>query len=310
MAIHKITTNSRDEWLALRHKYIGGSDAASVVGLNPFQSAYSLWAEKTDKVKPFEGNLATEVGTYLEDFVARKFAKDTGKKVRNINQSIVNDEYPWAIANIDRDVVGEDAGLEIKTTSSLNLKRFGEDEYPENYYVQCMHYMAVTGYSRWYLAVLIGNNDFRIFEIKRDENEIASLMTAEKHFWDLVQSNTKPEIDGESSTTETIKALYPESIRDTRVDLFGFDNQLRMYQQLGEQIKNLEKQRDACLNPIKDYMGTTEKGESTMYKVSWVSSERRSFDSKKFAADHAYMDLSQYYKSSPSRIFRVTQKKI
>ena len=115
--IKKQATYSHEEWVALRHKYIGGSDAAAVVGMNAWVSPYALWAEKTGRLPGFEGNLATEVGTYLEEFVAQKFAQETGKRVRRSNQSWFNTDYPWAIANIDREIVGEDAGLEIKTTT-------------------------------------------------------------------------------------------------------------------------------------------------------------------------------------------------
>ena len=134
-AITRVKTANREEWRKLRSGYIGGSDAAAVVGLNPYASAYSLWAEKTGRTAGFAGNLATEVGTYLEEFVAKKFEQATGKKVRRCNQSILNGLYPWAIANIDREIVGEDAGLEIKTTDSLNMKKFSGGEYPANYYV-------------------------------------------------------------------------------------------------------------------------------------------------------------------------------
>ena len=108
--ITKQSTANHDEWAELRSHYIGGSDAAAVVGLNDYTSPYCLWAEKTGKVPGFAGNLATEVGTYLEDFVAKKFAQETGKKIRNDQQSYFNSDYPWAIANIDRAIVGENAG--------------------------------------------------------------------------------------------------------------------------------------------------------------------------------------------------------
>lgn len=103
-----------------------------------------------------------------------------------------NTDYPFAIANIDREIVGEDAGLEIKTTSELNMKKFKGGEYPANYYCQCVHYMAMTGKQRWYLAVLIGNRDFRWFTIERDEAEIAALMGAEADFWELVKITRRP----------------------------------------------------------------------------------------------------------------------
>lgn len=306
--ITKVKTASHEEWKALRSKYIGGSDAAAVIGLNPFSSPYALWAEKTGRVPSFDGNLATEVGTYLEDFVAKLFERETGKKVRRVNQSFFNSDYPWAIANIDREIVGEDAGLEIKTTSELNLKSFKGGEYPANYYCQAVHYMAVTGKQRWYLAVLIGNKDFRIFTIERDEAEIAALMTAEKDFWNLVETDTAPEPDGTAATTDTIKTIYPNS-DDIVVDLYGHSSDLDRYLALNQQIKELEQQRDEAANKVKAFMGEAGKGECEKYRVSWASSSRRTFDAKRFAADNADIDLSDYYKESSTRAFRVTENK-
>lgn len=306
--IERIKTNSHEEWKALRSNYIGGSDAAAVVGLNAFASPYSLWAEKTGKVPGFSGNLATEVGTYLEEFVAQKFAEVTGKKVRKANQSFINSDYPWAIANIDRDIVGEDAGLEIKTTSEMNLKKFKGGEYPANYYVQCVHYMAITGKKRWYLAVLIGNREFKWFTIERDEGEIAALMQAEKEFWEYVKNDTPPPVDGTSATSETIKTIYAES-NATSVDLYSYQTDIEQYIAIGKQIKELENLQNESANRIKAYMEDAEIGENDRFKVSWKSQTRSTFDSKRFAADHSDLDLSEYYKTSTSRVFRVSEKK-
>lgn len=308
MAITKVKTASHEEWKELRSHYIGGSDAAAVVGLNPFSSPYSLWAEKTGRIPGFEGNLATEVGTYLEEFVAQKFAAETGKKVRRANQSFLNSDYPWAIANIDRDIVGEDAGLEIKTTSELNLKKFAGGEYPANYYAQMVHYLAITGKQRWYLAVLIGNREFKWFVLERDEDEIAALMEAEKDFWRHVETDTPPAADGMQATGEAIKTIYPESNGST-VDLYIYRTELARYLSLGEQIKELEQQRDEAANTFKAFMGEAERGECDGYKVSWKSQTRRTFDSKAFMADHPEMDCSGYYKESSTRVLRVTAQK-
>ncbi len=306
--ITKVKTENYEEWKALRSNYIGGSDAAAVVGMNAFSSPYSLWAEKTGRTPGFEGNLATEVGTYLEEFVAQKFAQETGKKVRKCNLSFFNSDYPFAIANIDREIVGEDAGLEIKTTSELNLKKFKNGEYPENYYCQCVHYMAVTGKKRWYLAVLIGNREFKRFTIERDEAEIAALMAAEELFWAFVKNDTPPEADGLSATTEAIKELYPESTGGT-VDLYGFGSDLEQYLLVSKQIKELEAIRDEAANKIKAFIGEADGGECDGYKVSWKSSTRRTFDSKRFQEENDWADLSDYYKETSVRTFRVTEKK-
>lgn len=304
--ITKIKTSSDEEWHELRRGYIGGSDAAAVIGLNAYVSPYSLWAEKTGRIPGFAGNLATEVGTYLEEFVAKKFEAETGKKVRKCNLSILNSKYPFAIANIDREVVGEDAGLEIKTTDSLNLKKFKNGEYPVNYYCQCMHYMAVTGKKRWYLAVLIGNKDFKVFVIERDEAEIVALMAAEEAFWQLVKSDTPPGIDGSQATTETIKTIYSEDNNDV-VDLYGYAADLEQYVSLGKQIEELKSIREEAGNRIKEYMGEAGGGECDHFKVTWRGSTRRTFDHKRFAEDNPELDLSSYYKESFSRTFRVTE---
>ena len=304
--ITKIKTNNHEEWLKLRSQYIGGSDAAAVVGLNAFSSPYSLWAEKTGRTPGFAGNLATEVGTYLEEFVAQKFAQETGKKVRKCNQSFLNSEYPFAIANIDREIIGEDAGLEIKTTDSLNLKKFKGGEYPANYYAQMVHYMAVTGKQRWYLAVLIGNKEFKWFTIERDEDEINALMTAEADFWELVKTDTPPAVDGTAATTEAIKTIYAES-DDSICDLTAFSANLRQYIELKKQIKELETIAEEAANKIKEFMGESGGGECDGFKVSWKSQTRSTFDSKRFAKENPDVDLSGYYKTTNTRVFRVSE---
>lgn len=297
-----------EEWLERRKKTIGGSDAAAVVGLNPFSSQYSLWAEKTGRVPGFEGNLATEVGTYLEEFVAKKFEDETGKKVRNDNAFIYNDKYPWAHANVDRVVSGESALLEIKTTSEMNMKRFKDGEYPANYYAQCVHYLGVTGKERCYLAVLIGNREFKWFTIERDEEEIAALMDAEEAFWKLVQENTPPAPDGTEATSETLGTIYAES-NDDCVDLFGCDSVLAAYMSLGQRIRELKKEQEGVANQIKSMMGDAGRGECEGYRVSWSSSTRSTFDAKRFAEENPDIDLSDYYNHTRTRTFRVTEQK-
>lgn len=305
--ITKIKTANHEEWKALRGKYIGGSDAAAVVGLNPYRSQYSLWAEKTGRLPGFEGNLATEVGTFLEEFVAQKFAEVTGKKVRKANQSFLNSDYPWAIANIDREIVGEDAGLEIKTTSEMNLRKFKGGEYPAQYYCQAVHYMAVTGKKRWYLAVLIGNREFRWFVIERDEDEIKALMDAEKMFWGMVQKGIPPMADGNPGTGEAITAMYPES-NGEEIDLYGYEDEAAKYLDICQQIRDLETLREIHANNLKSYMQTAERAEGSRHRVTWKSGTRETFDHRRFIKDNPNMDLSQYFKKTVTRTFRVTEK--
>ena len=297
---------SHDEWLEHRRKSIGGSDAASIIGLNPWCSPYAVWADKLGKIPPKEDNEAMRLGRDLEDYVAKRFTEKTGKKVRRENSIIINPDYPFAHANVDRLVIGEDAGLECKTTSSLNLSKFKNGEFPDNYYAQCVHYMMVTGAKKWYLAVLVLGQGFYWYEIERDEEEIAALAKSEKAFWELVESQTAPEADGSESTTNTLTTLYAESNNNT-VDLFAYDSTLKQYLAIAKQIKELKAIQDELANSVKAYMQSNGKGESANHKVSWVSATRSTFDTKAFLADHPGADLSKYYKSSSYRTFKVSE---
>ena len=295
-----------EEWLEHRQKSIGGSDASAILGMNTYCSPYTVWADKLGKLPPKEDNEAMRLGRDLEDYVAKRFTEKTGKKVRKENNIIINSDYPFAHANVDRMVVGEDAGLECKTTSVMNLKRFKNGEYPENYYCQCVHYLMVTGAKRWYLGVLILGSGFNDFVIERDEEEIAALAKSEEAFWECVKNNTPPETDGSDSTSETLTTIYPESNGNT-VNLFAYEESLKQYIAIGKQIDELKKLKDEMANNVKAFMGEAGKGESNHFKVSWSSSLRTTFDHKKFASDNPNLDLTQYYKSSNTRTFRVTE---
>ena len=311
MSIEKISTinMSHEEWLEHRRNSIGGSDAATIVGLNPWSSPYELWADKLGRIPPKEENEAMRIGHDLEEYVAERFTEATGKRVRRENHILRETAYPFAHANVDRLIVGEKAGLECKTTSVLNMQKFKDGDFPANYYVQCQHYMMVTGYEVWYLAVLVLGREFLWFEIKRNEEDIAALIEAEETFWGYVEKQEAPPVDGTDACGRTLDALYPESDPDESIDLTAIAKELERRSELCSQIKALEEQKKQCENTIKDFMQECEKGSCEGYKVSWKSQERTTLDSKKLAADHPEIDLTAYQKTSTSRIMRITEGK-
>lgn len=310
--LKKISTKnmSHDEWLEHRRASIGGSDAAAIIGLNPYASPYAVWADKLGLVPPKEDNEAMRLGRDLEEYVAKRFCEETGKKVRRENSIIINPDHPFAHANVDRLIVSEDAGLECKTTSSLNLKRFKNGEFPANFYCQCCHYMLVTGAARWYLAVLILGKEFKWFCIERDEAEIAALARSEAEFWKMVEEKTPPPADGEKSTTEAISTIYPEAQGDECVDLFAYERELSEYMALSDQIRALNKLKDQSANKVKALLGDSSRGESSGHVVTWATSQRSTFDVGRFAADHSDIDLSGYYNTSTYRTFKVTRNEL
>jgi predicted phage-related endonuclease len=171
-----------------------------------------------------------------------------------------------------------------------------------------MHYLAVTGKQRWYLAVLIGNREFKWFTIERDEDEIKALMDAEAAFWEQVKTDVPPVADGTSSTADTLSALYPYS-NDDAIGIGAYEKDLDDYFRLKEQLESIASTIDGIANRIKAHLQECERGEGEKYKVSWKTQSRSSFDHKKFIKDHPSMDVSKYFKTTNTRPFRVTEKK-
>ena len=86
------------------------------------------------------------------------------------------------LADVDRLVVGEDAGLECKTANAYNADKWKDGKIPAHYMIQCYHYMAVTGKKNWYIAVVILGQEFKYAKISWDEEMIQNLITVEENF--------------------------------------------------------------------------------------------------------------------------------
>ena len=323
MSIIKIKTTSHEGWLEERKKSLGGSDVGAVLGMSEYSSPYTIWAEKTGKLPPFEGNEWTRLGNDLEDYVAKRFCEASGLKVVNDTSTWRNSKYPHLHANIDRKVVGMKAGVECKVTSELNAKKYKNGEFPDRFYAQCVEYLCVTEFKRWFLVVLIYGKGIKIYQMTRipndvipewceasvyvEDGEIESLAKATADFWEYVKSKTPPAVDGSDSTSETISTIFPNSNTET-VNLFAYEDSLRQYIALGKQIKELKTLQDEMANKVKSFMSEAGKGESQNYKVSWPTSERATFDHKRFAQEHPDVDLTDYYKHSSYRTFKVTER--
>lgn len=296
----------RDQWLEVRKKTIGGSDAAGIVGLSSYATPYTVWANKTGRLPDSEDNEAMRQGRDLEEYVAKRWMEATGKAVRRCNAILYNSLYPNAHADIDRSVIGENAGLECKTTATLNIRQFHGVDFPEKYYVQCVHYMAVTGADRWYLGVLVLGKGFYTFVLERNQEEIDALMAAEWDFWEFVKNDTPPNLDGFEATGEALQAIYPAS-DGSSIQLFGRESMLSEYFNLRSEAQVLEERMEQIVNTIKEDMQDSERGNCGSFSVLWKTQTRRQFQPEEFEKAHPEIDLRPYYKHTTSRPFKITQ---
>lgn len=272
---------SREEWLEYRRAGIGGSDAAVIVGLNPWRSLSELYADKLGLLPDKEDNEQMRIGRDLEEYVARRFCEATGKKVRRNNWMFHKSGNTNLTANVDREIVGENAGLECKTTSAFAKSDFENGQIPLYYYCQCVHYMNVMGYDRMYLAVLVLGKAFYWFTIDRNDDEIKALEDAENEFWNHhVITGIPPAGDGSESAERATAAIFRAKETLEPVSLFPADDRVAEYLRLQAESKALEKQANAVKESIQAFLGGAQIGKSDRYFVSWKETESTRVDTK------------------------------
>lgn len=298
----------REDWLLLRKKGIGGSDAGAICGLNPYRSAIDVWHDKRAEEYPEEKNTeAIRVGHDLEEYVAQRFCEATKKKVRRRNAVMQSEEWPWMIANVDRMVVGENALLECKTANAYGAARWMNEQCPASYEIQCLHYMAVTGAEKVYLACLIMGIDFVIREIPRDEEAIEALVELERRFWqDYVLPGEMPPPSGTDADGEAIRALYPNSTDGETIILDGQRKAIARIDEIDALMEDLQREKDAYKQIMMSAMQNAETAYIGERRITWKTQKgRTTLDTKKLKADMPEI-YEKYTKiGKPVRVFRI-----
>lgn len=296
-----------EQWLKERQKGIGGSDAAAIAGLNKWKSPIAVYLEKTGEIPPVEENEAMYWGNRLEDMVADEFSNRTGLKVRRRNAILQHPEHPWMLANVDRLIVGRREGLECKTANEYLKGEWEGEEVPAAYLLQCQHYMAVTGYDAWWIAVLVGGNKFMFKKIERDEELISYLIDIEKNFWENhIMLRIPPAFDGSDASSELLKQMYPDAEPESELELDDeADKLIDALEQVNGEIKELETRKKDYENKLKAMLGEYEKGITKDHVVSWKSITSNRFDSKSFKKDHPEL-FNKYAKKSSYRRFQIS----
>ena len=303
---------TKEDWLAMRRKGIGGSDAGAIAGMNPYSSAFSVYYDKIGAAPEKETSEAMRIGTDLEEYVAKRFTEQTGKKVRVCKYMLQSTLEPYMIADVDRMVVGENAILECKTTVNRDGYTFEGNDFPAYWYCQCLHYLAVTNADRIYLAVLVFSKGLFVITIERNEvrKDIEALVQIERRFWnENVMAEIPPAPDGGESASEIIDALYPSGDeRIPGVDLMAYAEQLEKLEEIKGKIKALEAEKGSVENIIKEALGEATEGEYGAYRVSWKNRETTRLDTKSLKKDLTDV-YEKYAKTSSSRTFLFRSEK-
>lgn len=302
-----------DLWLQYRNKGIGSSDAATAAGLNPFKSQLELWMEKTGRITPSQPDMNEDSplvwGTILEPIVAEHYAKRTGRKVRKVNAILQHQDHPWMLANLDREIVGNDDVqiLECKT-AGMHSAKLWENGVPDYIQLQVMHQLAVTGQQAADVAVLIAGQKLEIFRIERDDELIERLIKLEQAFWQRVKTNTPPPADASASSARALRQLYPSDNHQT-LDLSGDTQANSIFSELvnlKEQISSLSDQESLLKHQLQERIGDYSMAEFNDGRISWkLSKSSSTFDAKRFKEEQPEQ-YEAYLKEKPgSRRFLI-----
>jgi len=265
--VEDITKLTNAEWLQARRNGIGGSDCGIIYGVSEFRTIKDLYYDKIgkqpiiklDDKKPFEDPaleelrqryngqqnwFRLEVGHRLEELVAAAFAQKTGCEPYAVRKMFRHPFFPWLLADVDYfvDIPDEDGImrtyiLEIKTTSYMNKKAWGDDfapTIPQSYVLQGIDYMATCNVSGVIYACCFDNNEESIIirKMERDLDAEADLILKTRDFWlNNVEALEEPGYtDGDCP--EAIKACMEKWSEErplgTKVDLNGVNDIIKI----------------------------------------------------------------------------------
>ena len=238
------------EWFALRKEGITATEAAVIAGLSPYKTPYELWAEKLGKVEPRQAGAAAQRGIILEDAVADFYEIETGQKLKRSNGIVRLKEVPWAMASLDRTVVGAPGLVEIKTSAS---PRWSMYPVPPEVIAQVQWQMFVTGAPWCDIAVLLGGLVFRFERVWADLKHQTELFVKAEEFRKLLAEETPPPLTG--SDSRTLALLSPQESEEWAQADEGLERIARLYAERAYELKLLEQEVENLAVSLKEGIG-------------------------------------------------------
>lgn len=279
----------REEWLGVRSRGMGGSDAAPAAGLSPWTPPIALWAEKRGLgVAPREETRQMHWGHLHEPTIAAEFtARHPELEVIHDTRMFQHPDLPWMIASPDRRL-GVEGVLEIKTVDKDAASEWDEGP-PVHYVCQVLHYFEVMGARFGFIAALIGGNDYREFVVERDEAAIGSIIRIEDVFWNVnVLQGVEPRIVGTDAEARWLGKRYPGNAGQDILLPPEILDDLAELRRIKAELKEYEDAKTYLENKIKAYMGDATEGLDPSIGadypvVTWRPQEPMKFSEKAFA---------------------------
>jgi len=165
-----------------------------------------LWREKRGEAEPedLSGNLVVQLGAATENLNRAWYARNTGRRVTDVQRRVKHSAIPWMAATLDGIVEGTEAVFEAKFMLPWS---FSEDAAAEKYMAQVQHNMWVTHLRSSVLSIITGGGKWVEITIPMDPLYLSMLVSAEKKFWCCVQSSETPHLINAEPPRPRIEAV-------------------------------------------------------------------------------------------------------
>ena len=303
------------EWKAGRKDYLGASEVAAIMGVNPYMTAYDVWLSKTGRTSPptEDDNLRLFMGREMEEPIAKWYSLQEHREVYDDKRIWVHPRLPFLRCNLDRipkpnelDIAeGNTIGriAECKSVGLLAKNRWIRG-FPEQYFVQVEVQLMCSPYPAADLAVVVGGNmDYLVFPILPDK-AIHDLIESEvTTFWKYVEENIEPPL--KAVDLSKVASVSDAAIEADTPTILDHQTAVR----LKREVKGLEDQLDTVQSRIVEFVG---KREILTYRGIPIFTHkqqdgRKTIDSKKLEKEQPTI-YSQYLKvGAPFRVARLKE---
>lgn len=297
----EITHDTEIDWLAFRMAGIGASEIPTILGINKWESPFSLYQKKIGAVPPDPVNLAMRLGHMLEPVVAELYEDETGYELIDPGEytTYTHPDHPWLFCTPDRirllttPVANDWIPVELKTVGLYNAKDFGDTDgcwtgphytQPDpsspgrgkiEHQAQLMGQIFILGAEFGTLAALVGNRSFHHFDFERNDRLIKAMLPKLKEFLERVQNQDPPDVDAHPATTETLKLMHPMDDDSTTalslaaIDAMGNRATVKLL------IVDAEKRLELYENTLRDCIGSATFAKSDIHILSYKHRTRK-----------------------------------
>lgn len=279
-----ITAEQREQ----RRMFIGSSDVAAVLGMDPFRSVSDVYWSKVAGIDSDESD-AMRVGNALESVILDWAEEQLGERVER-NVFLQCDDPPYLAVNLDgitrsREIVEAKSHGICSPADWSAWGETGTDEVPDSVLCQVQHQLFVAKSEVAHVAALVGGRGFRMHRVERSEKLIGIILAECEKFWAKnVQAAIPPD---EAPSLGVIRKLPRRKGKKAAVP----DYRMRAFIEARRAESVAKKERERFQSLLLQAMGDAEYAESDSGCARRVTVKRKAYSVE--AGEYTMLDVKE-----------------